>query len=115
MSSNSGFLQYILEEIIPPSPEITARGMFGGFGLYKKGVIFGLISNDQLYFKTNDTTRKFYEEKGSKPFSYQGKNKKIVSLNYYEVPVEIMEDKEKILQWIEIAYAVGKMPKKMIK
>lgn len=112
MSRDTGYLQYILEEIMPDVPGITSRGMFGGFGLYKNGVIFGLIIQDQLYFKVNDSTREDYLSRGSKAFSFDKKNKKMISLNYYEVPSEIMEDRNEIVIWIEKAYEVGKSTKK---
>jgi DNA transformation protein len=112
MSRNSGFLQYILEEVLSDIEGLTSRGMFGGYGLYKNGVIFGMIIEDQLYFKVNDTTRHEYIQKESKPFMYEGKNKKQVSLNYYTVPSEVMEDREEIQLWVEKAYSVCKSAKK---
>jgi DNA transformation protein len=100
MSRNSGFLQYILEEVLSDIEGLTSRGMFGGYGLYKNGVIFGMIIEDE------------YIQKESKPFMYEGKNKKQVSLNYYTVPSEVMEDREEIQLWVEKAYSVGKSAKK---
>lgn len=112
MARDSGFLQYILEEVLVDVDGIISRGMFGGFGLYKHGVIFGMIIENQLYFKVNDTTREEFLARGGKPFIYEGKNKKQVSLNYYTVPSEILESRQEIGQWVERAYEVGKSSKK---
>ncbi len=112
MSRDTGFLQYILEEVLTDVPGITSRGMFGGFGLYKDGIIFGMIIEDQLYFKVNDSTRKEYIDRGSTPFMYEGKNKKQVSLNYYILPSEILENREEIGEWVEKAVAVSMTAKK---
>jgi DNA transformation protein len=47
---------------------VTARSMFGGIGLYRDGVMFGLTTrNDVLYFRTGDGNRGQYEAAGMVP------------------------------------------------
>ena len=111
MSRDTGYLHYILDEVLTDIPGITFRGMFSGFGLYKNGVIFGMILGTQLYFKTDEETRKDYEARGSTQFSFEKKNKKIMLTAYYEVPSEIMEDREEIAEWVEKAVAIRKIAK----
>ena len=91
---------------------ITARAMFGGHGLYKEGVIFGLIADDQLYFKTGESNQKDYEAAGSRPFTYQAKKGKRVAMSYWEVPSDIMENRDEIGIWINKAVKVSLMAKK---
>jgi DNA transformation protein len=66
--------------------------MFGGVGLYGKGVFFALIAKDTLYFKVDDSNRPDYEAKGIGPFKPFGERSYV--MQYYEVPVDILEDKE---------------------
>ena len=52
---------------LQPLP-VTARGMFGGVGLYLEGKYFGLISDGILYFRTDSTSRDAYIERGMPAF-----------------------------------------------
>ena len=76
---------------------IDCRAMFGGFGVYKDGVFFGIIFKGKFYLKTNDQTCKQFKEKGMKPFRPSAKQ---TLKSYYEVPVDILENSRKLSQWV---------------
>lgn len=78
-------------------PDVHARRMFGGYGLYCGEQFFGIISNGRVYFKTNERTRKQYEERGMRSFA---PSKKQVLKNYYEVPPEVLEDSQELARWV---------------
>lgn len=86
--------------------EVTAKAMFGGHSLYKNGVIFAIIADDVLYFKVDDSNRPDYVVRGAEPFTYEAKGKR-VSMSYWQVPLEVMEEGAELLQWAEKAYQVG--------
>ena len=75
---------------------LESRAMFGGFGLYTGGKIFGILFQGRLYFKTSDTTRVAYVERGLQPFRPNVKQR----LNsYYEVPADVIEDAAQLERW----------------
>lgn len=41
--------------------------MFGGHGLYLGTRFFGIVYKDRLYFRTDDSTRSWYERQGMSP------------------------------------------------
>ena len=84
--------------------ELEARPMFGGFGLYAGGKIFGLLYQGRLYFKTSETTRAAYVERGMKAFRPNA-NQKLMS--YYEVPADVMEDAAELERWAHEAVSVA--------
>jgi len=84
------FRDFVLEQLANVA-DVTCRAMFGGYGIYSRGVFFAVIASSRLYFNTNDTNRSDYETEGMKPFSIDGK---VVLKNYYEVPIDILEDKD---------------------
>lgn len=86
--------------------EVTAKAMFGGHSLYKNGVIFAIIADDVLYFKVDDSNRSDYVACGAEPFTYEAKGKR-VSMSYWQVPLEVMEDGAELKRWAEKAYGVG--------
>ena len=93
-------------EILAPHGEITARSMFGGYGIYKNGVIFALIAYDELYFKVDESNKSQYKKFDSEPFTYEAKGKK-GTLSYWKVPIEILEDEEQIGVWLNQSYGIS--------
>ena len=95
------FVNYILDLLLPYG-DISVRAMFGGYGIYNCDIIVGIIAQDELYFKVDKESAKYYENAGSKPFTYDAKGKRI-SMSYWQVPIEIMEDEELLGVWLERA------------
>ena len=93
------FKEFVLDQL-RLLERVDCRAMFGGHGLYCEGVFFGIISKGRLYFKTNDSTVSDYLEGDMKPFQPNPRQK---LKNYYEVPVEILEDEEQIAVWVRKA------------
>jgi DNA transformation protein len=84
--------------------------MFSGAGLYQEDVFFGLLFRDTLYFKVNDSNRPDYEARGMAQFKpYEDRPK--VSFHYYEVPAEVLEDRDELVVWarrsVEAAAAIA--------
>jgi len=84
--------------------------MFGGFGLYCDGVMFGLIADDRLYFKVDDGNRADYVEAGTGPFTYDGRGNPI-AMSYYEVPDRVFAATEALAAWAEKALAAARRSK----
>ena len=82
--------------------DVLCRSMFGGYGLYLGEDFFGIIHDGGLYFKTDETTRANYRNRGMGPFT---PSEKQVLKSYYEVPVEIVEDDEELVSWAREAAA----------
>ena len=76
---------------------VTVKKMFGGAGIYFNGQIFGLLANDVLYFKVDNSNKSDYERAGMKPF--QPFDDKPMVMPYYEVPIDILEDRELLAEW----------------
>lgn len=72
------------------------RRMFGGYGLYRSDVFFGILYKGRLYFRTDDTSRQAYVDRGMQPFR---PNMKQTLKNYYEVPPDIVEDSKALVAW----------------
>ena len=80
--------------------------MFGGWGVYKDGVIFAIIVDDQLYFKVDDSNKSRYEKRGSRPFTYALRGK-LIAMSYWEVPAEVIDDRDEIKRWAEESHRVS--------
>lgn len=96
MTDNT-FKEFVLDQL-RSLPELRAKAMFGGHGLYSGANFFGILIQGQLYFKVDEASRAAYAERGMKPFTYT-KAKKLMTMNYWEVPPEILEDTEQAVTW----------------
>ncbi len=109
MASASEFADQVVGRLLPFGP-VAARRMFGGFGVYLDGVMFGLIGWNTLYFKVDDGNRGDFERAGMEPFTYQGKTKPI-RMSYYQVPGEVFDDAERLAEWAASALAAARRAK----
>ncbi|OGZ06072.1 MAG: hypothetical protein A2845_01500 [Candidatus Lloydbacteria bacterium RIFCSPHIGHO2_01_FULL_49_22] len=111
MKRNSEFHDFIVHDLMGHIPGITSCAMFGGYGVYLDGVIFALVLNGVLYFKVDGVNQSQYEKYGSTPFVYKAKGKK-VTLSYFTLPEEIMENPDLLSIWIEDAVDASLLAKK---
>ena len=109
MASDREFADQVVGRLLPFGP-VAARGMFGGFGVYLDGVMFGLIGWNTLYFKADDGNRGDFESAGMKPFTYQGKTKPI-RMSYHQVPDDVFDDPELLITWAAGALAAARRAK----
>ena len=100
MTKDNSFRDYIVHDVLRDIPGVTTRNMFGGCGIYKNGKMFGIIEDGEVYFKIGDRNRKDFENMNSHPFTYEREGKE-VSLSYWLVPEEFLEDKYKIRELVE--------------
>ena len=94
-----GFKDFVLDQL-RDLPDVTCRAMFGGYGLCCGKVFFGIIHTSRLYFKTNATTAPRYRERAMKPFRPSDTQ---TLKNYYEVPVDVLEDAGELTVWAQQA------------
>ena len=108
----SSFAEYVVNDLMADIEGIKARAMFGGHGIYKDGLFFALIADDELYFKVDDSNRKDFQSRGSEPFKYTGKDKKVTVMSHWKLPPEIMEDRGELGEWTDKAVSVARKAKK---
>jgi DNA transformation protein len=93
------FKDFIVDQL-SDLEDLECRAMFGGYGLYQDDIFFGILYKGRLYFKTDETTVASYKKLGMKVFR---PNAKQTLKNYYEVPVDILEDHDQLTDWAQKA------------
>ncbi len=96
------FCDYVVGDVLGHIPNVTAKKMFGGYGIYQAGRIFAIITSDSdLYFKVGESNQARYEVLGSEPFIYTGhKTKKPTPMPYWHISESVMEDRELIEEMV---------------
>jgi DNA transformation protein len=104
-SSRNEFADYVVELMSGWAP-VTARRMFGGHGLYREGLMFALIADDQLYFKTDAGNEPQFERAGCHPFVYTSQTR-TVQMSYWSAPENSLESAAEMHSWCLSAYAAA--------
>ena len=105
MAVSAEFREFVLEQLGRVEPG-TARGMFGGVGIYSRGLFFALIAGESVYLKVDDTNRPDFEAAGMGPFRPFGDESS--SMNYYELPAELLEEPDRLRPWVHKALDVAR-------
>jgi TfoX/Sxy family transcriptional regulator of competence genes len=104
MASNQNFVDFIIEQI-EGAGEITAKKMFGEYGIYSNGKIFGLICDNKLFIKPTNAGKEFIGDVIEAP-PYPGAK-----------PSFLIEEKIEDKQWLSelVRISVKELPFQKIK
>ncbi len=87
-------------------PNVKAKSMFGAYGLFSAGKIFGIVDQGRLYFKTDAQTEVQYTGRGMPPFTYEMRGR-VWTMAYHEVPPEVLEQRQELIIWAGRAVKIG--------
>ena len=105
MESGSEFVSYLME-LLAPFGNTRARRMFGGHGIFRDELMFGLVADETLYLKADDENREEFEARGLERFVYYKKGKPMY-LSYYQAPEEALDNSGDMLVWAEKSFAAA--------
>ena len=99
------FRAFVLDQL-HDLDDVVPRAMFGGVGLYCRGVFFGILASDVLYLKVDDTNRRDYERPGASAFDpFPGRQG---STSYFSVPIGVLENANELTEWARRAVDVAR-------
>ena len=102
MANDSGFIEH-LRELLDPVDGVTFKRMFGGYGIFRHGLMFALIDDDTLYFKVDEQNKGEFTARELGPFVYM-KADKPMPMSYYRAPEETLDNSDDMVEWAESAY-----------
>ena len=94
---------HLLLELWEPLTPVTTKRMFGGYGVFKDGLMFAIFIGGVLYLKVDHLTSSDFSKRSLRPFSYErvdkvGK-KKTIELSFFEVPLDIYDEPPMAIEW----------------
>jgi DNA transformation protein len=105
MANRDSYVEFLLEQLAPLG-EVTTRRMFGGHVMYCDGIVFALVASNALYLKADDHNRPAFVSRDLQPFHPFGDQ--TASMQYYQAPPEIFEDRDALETWAGGAVAAGR-------
>lgn len=94
MASDKKFIEFVLDQI-DNAGTITAKSMFGEYGIYSDGKIFGLICDNKLFIKPTEGGRAFIKNVVEAPPYPGAKNSFLIE--------EKLEDRDWLSELIRIS------------
>lgn len=90
--------------ICAPLGDVTAKRMFGGYGLFLDGKMFALITrSEELFLKADDVNKPAFIERGLTSYG---------KMPYYAAPEETMDGWDEMAPWAEGAVEASRRAKK---
>ena len=107
MSASKEFVSHV-RELMASIGDLSDGKFFGGHAIKYRGHQFAMIMGNTLYLRVDDETRPDYVAKGSKPFSYSTRVRRVEVRTYFAAPEELLESKDVLLAWTRKAiHAAG--------
>jgi DNA transformation protein and related proteins len=116
MPVSDDFRQFVVEQM-GAVVTVTAKRMFGGYGLYADGLFFGVIDDNRVFLRTGPGNVAEYEKLDCAPFQPIPDAK---PMSYHELPGDVLESRSKLREWMpkaleEARVAALKKPKPKVK
>ncbi|MET7242170.1 TfoX/Sxy family protein [Methylobacterium sp. EM32] len=97
-----------LEELLAPLGGVAIRRMFGGIGLFRGGLMFGLVLRGALYLKAAPDETTSFGAEGGAPFSYATKGGRTTTIaSYWRAPDRLADEPEEFVAWARRACAAA--------
>ena len=84
--------------------EVSVRRMFGGKGVYHRGLIIAVEVRGEILLKADDVSATAFAAAGARRWTYEGRSGKPVSMPYWSIPDEALDDDELMGRWARQAY-----------
>ena len=98
MALNEEFKNFVIDQL-QGIGEFETKRMFGGLALLREGSAFAKIKHDKVWLKVDDSNLSSFERYGMSQYTYGKDNSR--KLNFYETPIEIIEDRDKLKDWVQ--------------
>ena len=106
MVASDSFAEFLREQLAPLG-RVTMRRMFGKTGLFCGGVMFGMVTENMLYFRVDaENEAAFGEARSSPPLNYE-KGGSTIDLSFWRVPERLFDEPDELLTWARAALAAA--------
>ncbi len=87
---------------------VSIRRMFGGKGIYHRGIVLALEVDGEILLKADTESRAAFEAAGSRQWRpHSGKKKgagKQVAMPYWSIPDAALDDPDEMALWVRLAW-----------
>ena len=107
MVASDGFAEFLRDQFASLG-RITMRRMFGKTGVFCDGAMFGMVTENTLYFRVDDQNRVTFKEAESfPPLNYEKKGCTI-DLSFWRAPERLFDEPDELVTWARAALAAAR-------
>ena len=106
MVASDSFAEFLREQLAPLG-HLTMRRMFGKTGVFCHGLMFGMVTNDTLYFRVDDHNRAIFKEAEAVPPLNYEKQGRSIDLAFWRAPERLLDEPEELVIWARAALAAA--------
>ncbi len=97
-----------LEDMFSVVPDVKIKKMFGGAGVFRHGLMFGLATSDgRVSLKADSETISDFTAEDCREWEYHRKDGKVTTMGYWYMPERLSEDGDELLEWSLKAFEVA--------
>lgn len=104
MAHNEEFTQFVLDQL-QGIGDFEKKRMFGGMALLHQGAAFAKIKYDKVWLKVDHRNLADFQRFGMNQYTYGKDNSR--KLNFYETPIEVIEDRDQLKEWVTNAMKIA--------
>jgi DNA transformation protein len=109
MKVSEDYKSYV-EEQFSAFGQVNFKKMFGGYGIFRDGIMFGMISPGDIFrMRADEQNVNDFKAEGMKQFPSHGGKK---GMPYWDVPAHVLEDQDELKIWAEKSLAAAIRAKK---
>ena len=101
MATSTAEIDHLLE-LLSPLGAVSARRMFGGWGVYVEGLMLAIVVEGEPLLKVDALSRGRFEQAGCRPFIYRARGREI-PMSYWSVPEQALDSAEAMRPWALLA------------
>jgi DNA transformation protein len=106
MVASDSFAEFLKEQLAPLG-HVTMRRMFGKTGVFCDGVMFGMVTENTLYFRVDDDNRAAFAEAAAFPPLNYRKKGDMIDLSFWRAPERLFDEPEEFVAWAQAALAAA--------
>jgi DNA transformation protein and related proteins len=96
MVATDGLAEFLREQVAPLG-RVTMRRMFGKTGVFCIGLMFGMVTNDTLYFRVDDHDPVLFKEAESVPPLNYEKKGLTIDLSFWRAPERLLDEPDELV------------------
>jgi DNA transformation protein len=104
MVASDSFAEFLREQLAPLG-RVTMRRMFGKTGVFCDGAMFGMVTENTLYFRVDEHNRVTFKEAEAFPPLNYAKKGHTIDLSFWRVPERLFDEPDELVAWARAALA----------
>jgi DNA transformation protein len=106
MVASATYAEFLREQLAPLG-RVTLRRMFGKTGVFCDGVMFGMVTDNTLYFRVDDENREIFKEAEAFPPLNYAKQGAMIDLSFWRLPERLFDEPDELIAWAHAALAAA--------